>query len=94
MDIVLNIDGKEKTFIAPFVSARRIKDALKLSQLLQQGEINDETIDDLSRFEVDLYGKQFTLDDLLDGYPASDFLNKVITDIESVVGEFGESVKN
>lgn len=94
MEITLNIEGKEKKFIAPPVSARRIKDALRLSQKLEQGEINENTIDDLSEFLVGIYGKQFTLDELLDGYPANDFIGKMLRDVNDVIGDFDEAVKN
>lgn len=93
MEIILKINNEDKKFIAPFVSTRRLKETLKLSEKVQEG-FTLEIMDEVAEYEVSLYGNQFTVDDLLDGYPAENFFNKVLEDMENVVGQFNESVKN
>ncbi|MGG7163793.1 phage tail assembly chaperone G [Clostridium ihumii] len=93
MKITLLIDGKEKTFIAPFVSTRRLKETLALSKLMERG-VNSDSIDTLGEYMVDVYGKQFTIDELLDGFPASEFIDKVVEDMEKVIGSFEKKLKN
>lgn len=93
MEIVLKIDDKDTKFIAPFVSARKLKDTLKLSEQVQKG-FTVEIMDELAEFEVGLYGDKFTIDELLDGYPAGKFFDKVLEDMQVVIGNFNTSVKN
>lgn len=93
MKITLKINGEEKTFIAPFVSARRLKETLALSGKVQGG-YNEAIMDDVGEYMVNIYGNQFSLDDLLDGYPADEFFNKALEDMERVIGNFGEKLKN
>lgn len=93
MKITLRINKEEKTFTAPFVSARKLKETIKLSVKVQNG-VGEELMDELIDYEVSLYGNQFTADELLDGYPSSGFFNKIFEDLENVIGEFNTSIKN
>ena len=93
MKITLKINNEDKTYVAPFISARKLKETLKLSNKVQNG-FTEELMDELAEYEVGLYGNQFTSDDLLDGYPSNEFFNKVLEDIEVVIGDFNASVKN
>lgn len=93
MKIKLFIKGEEKTFTAPFVSTRRLKETLQLSNKVQKG-LDEKIMDELGNYIVNIYGKQFTLDELYDGFPAKEFFNKAIEDMETVIGDFGSKVKN
>lgn len=93
MKITLLINGKEKTFIAPFVSTRRLREALSLSKLLQKG-VDEEGLDKLGEYMVSIYGNQFNLDELLDGFPAEKFVSKIVEDMEKIIGDFTNKVKN
>lgn len=93
MKINLIIDNKEKTFIAPFISTRRLKETLALSNKVQHG-FDEKVLDELGIYLVNLYGKQFTLDDLLDGFPSSEFFNKALDDMQKVIGDFNLQIKN
>lgn len=93
MKIKLIIDGQEKTFTAPFVSTRRLKETLSLSNKVQNG-FDEKIMDEVGEYLVNIYGKQFTLDQLYDGFPASEFFSKALEDIQAVIGTFDEKVKN
>lgn len=93
MKIKLLIGNEEKTFTAPFVSARKLKETFSLSNKVQNGF--DETImDEIATYLVNIYGNQFTMDELYDGYPAHEIFNKAMEDIETVIVDFGDKVKN
>lgn len=93
MKIVLKINNEDKTFVAPFISARRLKDTFALSQKIQNG-INENILDEVGTYLVNVYGKQFTLDELYDGLPANAFINKAVKDMQEVIGNFDNVVKN
>lgn len=93
MKITLKINGEDKQFTAPFVSCRKLRDTLELSKKVENG-FTLEILDELNQFEVDLYGKQFTTDELLDGFLAGEFFKKVVEDMQKVLGTFNSAVKN
>lgn len=93
MEIILMINNEEKIYKAPFVSARKLKDTFKLSNKIQNG-IDENTMDDLANYLVEIYGKQFTIDELYDGYPAQDFFAKAMNDLQTVIGDFEDKLKN
>jgi len=93
MEITLLIDGKEKTFTAPFISTRKLKDTLKLSEKVAEG-FTSEVVDETAEYMCDIYGKKFTVDNLLDGFPAQKYFNKVLEDMTAIINGFNEVVKN
>ncbi|APH21586.1 TPA: phage tail assembly chaperone G [Clostridium botulinum] len=93
MEITLKLNDEDKTFKAPFVSTRKLKETLVLSKMIQNG-FDEKVLDELGNYIVGLYGNQFTLDQLLDGFPANEFFGKAIEDLETVVGNFDSKVKN
>lgn len=80
MEITLLIDKEEKNFKAPFLSARKLKEAFKLTEKAQNG-LDLNMLDDSAKFMVSIYGNQFTEDELLDGFEASKFFEKVLEDL-------------
>lgn len=93
MKITLKINGEDKTFTAPFVNARKLKDSFALSKKFQE-DFNENTLDEAGNYLVNIYGNQFTLDELYDGFAADKFLSKAVEDMERVMGVFDEKVKN
>lgn len=69
----------EKTYVVGIVTARKLRRALEISSQVEEMtdlEANDEMID----YIVDVFEKQFTADDVLDGV-ASDELDEVIRNV-------------
>jgi hypothetical protein len=93
MKITLKINEEDKQFTAPFINCRKLRDTLELSKKIDNG-FTLEILDELTQFEVDLYGKQFTTDELLDGFPSGEFFEKVVQDMQKVLGNFNSAVKN
>jgi len=74
MKIKFAIDGKERTFTAPFVPTRVLRETLELCEAVNFEHINLESLDKLSGYLVRVFGGQFAEEQLLDGYPADSFI--------------------
>lgn len=94
MKITLIINNEEKIFEAPFISARKLRETLALSDKVNKEGMNIEIIDDLTKFIVGVYGNQFTEDDLLDGLASDKLFEKALSDMKQVINGFDESIKN
>lgn len=95
MKITLYSGDEEKTFISPFISSRKIKKAMALENKLNNVEdFTEDLIDEIAEFLVDIYGNQFTIDDLLDGLPSHQFFEKIRSDMSEMIGDFSDAVKN
>lgn len=95
MNITLKINNEEKIFSSGFVSTRKLKKALALTKDMDKITTNaDAAFDILAEFILELYNNQFTIDELLDGYPANEFFKKAISDLEKIVGDFNSSLGN
>lgn len=93
MKITLLINKEERIFEAPFISARKLKKALEISEEVQKG-FTIEVMDITAKFMVDVYGNQFTEDELLDGFEGPKYFEKVLEDMSAVLSGFSEKVKN
>lgn len=75
MELTLRINGKNKTFVADFVSARVLRNALKLMNEMDMTNLKPEELDTLINFTCDVFNKQFTFDELYDGLEASKLMD-------------------
>jgi len=89
MNIILKINGEDKTFVMPYVSARAVRTAFAMQKKLEN--INEDTLDEMFNFVVDCYGKQFTLDELYDGIEAKKLMATLVATIKTITGQMGES---
>lgn len=84
----LDADGKEilkdRTFLAPRPKARMIRRAAALYEEIDEQRPKDSDLDHMINFVVDLFDKQFTLDDVWDGLYADEF-NAVLFEVISGV---------
>lgn len=91
MEITLMIDGNEKVFKAPFVSARRLREAFELKEKYNK-LLTANGIDELVDFEVEVYGKQFTRDQFYDGFPSDKVFEKVLSDMGCIIDGMNEKL--
>ena len=92
MNITLNIDGKEKTFSAPFVKARILKNYLKLQKDNNLDDIRDpDTLDKIINLMVDAYNGQFTVDEVWDGIESKKLIKTLLEFISDITGNSEES---
>ena len=89
MKINLKIDGKDRTFIADFISARMMRRTIEISKSTNFEDMSVDELDIMVEYLVQLFGKQFTIDDVYDGLPSKELVPKLIECINEVVGEMG-----
>jgi hypothetical protein len=90
MEIVLKKDKKEKTYTTGFISARMVRRTIEVSQGVDFDNISPEELDKLIDYIVELFGNQFTRDDVYDGLQSKDLIPTITKCINEVVGEITE----
>ena len=90
MEIVLKKDKKEKTYTTGFISARMVRRTIEVSQGVDFDNISPEELDKLIDYIVELFGNQFTRDDVYDGLQSKDLIPTITKCINEVVGEMSE----
>lgn len=83
MKITLMIGEAEKTFHAPFVKGRVLRNFIKLQKEKNINDMDTETIDSTIELIVDAYNNQFSIDDFYDGIDA----RQIIPVIRKFIGE-------
>jgi hypothetical protein len=91
VEIVLKIKGKDKTYTAGFISARMVRKTIAVSQEINFDNISPEELDKLMDYIVELFGSQFTRDELYDGLGSKDLIPTITRCINEVVGAVGEA---
>lgn len=91
MEIILKIDKKNKTFKADFISARMVRRTIEVSNGINFESLKPEELDKLVDYIVELFGNQFTRDDVYDGLSSKDLLSTITNCINEVVGGMTES---
>ena len=86
MEIILKIDKKNKTFKADFISARMVRRTIEVSDGINFESLKAEELDKLVDYIVELFGNQFTRDDIYDGLSSKDLLSTITNCINEVVG--------
>ncbi|MDX1769887.1 MAG: hypothetical protein R3328_00030 [Planococcaceae bacterium] len=85
MNITLVKNGETKTYTQLFVSARYMRKALELRIEMDLNNLSLEDVDTVVNFVVDVFGKQFTSDDVYDGLSYDELINTVFEDVFMVV---------
>ena len=90
MEIILKKDKKEKTYTTGFISARMVRRTIEVSQGVDFDNITPEELDKLIDYIVELFGNQFTRDDVYDGLQSKELILTITKCINEVVGEMTE----
>ena len=93
MDIKLKIKGKDKTFTAGFISARMVRRTIEVSQGVNFENISPDELDKLIDYIVELFGGQFTRDDVYDGLSSKELIPTITSCINEVVGQMSDATK-
>lgn len=83
MKITLNIDNKNREFVTPFISGRKLRDTFKLAKMASTNDYDEKILDEMVKYIVDMFGKQFTFDQFYDGIEA----NKIMPTFTDLVNE-------
>lgn len=76
----------DKTYVANTVTARFFRKALEINEQTDFNQLKTKDLDKLIDFIVDVYGKQFTRDELYDGLPADKLMSVLSESISGIVG--------
>jgi hypothetical protein len=79
----------EKTFVAPSTKARMVRKAIEITEKVNFSDLKTADLDNLVGYVVELFGKEFTLDDVYDGLDAEQLIPTLLDCINSVVGKMG-----
>jgi hypothetical protein len=90
MEVKLELQGKESTFTASFISTRMLRRTLEVQEKVAQG-MDLKGLDALVDYLVELFGRQFTRDDLYDGLPAHQLVSTATVCIQQVVNELNHT---
>ncbi|WP_350342345.1 hypothetical protein PRVXT_001573 [Proteinivorax tanatarense] len=93
MKITLKIDGKDKIFTTGFISARMVRKTIEISQGTNFEEMSVDELDKLVGFIVELFGGQFTVDEVYDGLSSNELIPTTLKCIEEVVGKMQDETK-
>lgn|SRR5699024_6584765 len=92
-EVVENDKGEQElvkeTYHYPiFVKGSLVKRAIKLGVELEKSTeaIDEDIIDKLAKFAVELYGNRFTVEELIDGIDASELVDTLVSILSSVMG--------
>lgn len=90
MDLTLQVNGKPKTYTTGFVSARMVRQTLAMAREINFEDLSPEELDQLADYVVELFGRQFTRDELYDGLASQELLPTIERCIQGVVGTLGK----
>lgn len=90
MTLTLRLEGQEKVFTLDFISARMLRRTIEISKTVNFSDISAEELDTMVGYLVQLYGNQFSVDEVYDGLSATELVPTLVRCIQEVVGELGE----
>lgn len=82
---------RKKTFIAPEVKGRMLRRAIEF-QKIDQKNFDENTLDNLVSFVVELFGGKFTVDDAYDGISIKKLVPEFYRCVNEVVEQFNEAM--
>lgn len=91
MEIILKIKGKEKSFTTGFISARMLRRTIEVSREVDFENITPEELDKLIDYVAELFGGQFSRDEVYDGLASKDLIPTITRCINQVVGEMADA---
>ncbi|AGL03658.1 phage tail assembly chaperone G [Desulfoscipio gibsoniae] len=93
MEITLKVADQNKTYTTNFISARMVRRTIEISKDINFENISPEELDKLMDYITELFGGQFSRDDLYDGLPSQELLPAITGCINEVVGRMAEVTK-
>lgn len=96
INIVLRKEGKDVKYEQDFIPVAMLKKGIKVQELFNNigsNGLSEKEIDSIIKFEVELYGNQFTAEELENGFRANKIVSKVISDLNVVFGNVEEKLE-
>jgi hypothetical protein len=89
MEIILN----GTTYYAPAPKSRAVRKAMELTKNVNLSDITPEDFDGLIDYLVEIYGRQFTINDVYDNLDADKLIPALMECISSVIGQMGATLE-
>lgn len=93
MQITLEINGQNKTFVAPFIKGRMVRRTIEISKSLNLKDLSAEELDRMVDYVVEVYGNQFTRDEFYDGIEAPKLLPTITDTLNTVIGKVANATE-
>jgi len=90
--VILDEDNKsipvlaDKEFIAPFISARKLKRTIIIGLKMEQDTKGTDTFDIMADYISDIFGRQFSKDEAFDGIGSIAIIEEFTRCIQEVTG--------
>lgn len=92
MEIKLKIENKTRSFTTDFINTRCFRNFLKLQNEVDYENLTDKDLDKMVDLIVEVFGKQFTRDDVYDGLPSNKLIPTWLDVAGGIMGEFNKAV--
>jgi hypothetical protein len=89
MELILG----NNTFVAPAPKARMVRKAIEITEGVNFEDMKSTDLDNLVSYIVDLFNKQFTIDDIYDNMAASELISTLTNCITGVVRTMGAKLE-
>ena len=89
----MNIKLGDKTFAVSKIKSRMVRKAIELTEKINFNNMKASDLDSLIDYMVELYEKQFNIDDVYDGLEANQLIPTLMDCINSVVGTMGAKLE-
>lgn len=86
-----NSKMKKKTFIAPEIKGRMLRKAIEFHKI-DKNSFDENTLDSMVSFIVELFGNKFTVDDAYDGISIKKLVPELYRCVNEVVEQFNEAI--
>jgi len=90
--VEIKLNGK--TYVADTVKARAFRKAIEITEQIDFNKLKTKDLDTLIDFVVDVYGKQFTRDELYDGLDADKLISTLSESIGGIVSGVAEKLES
>ena len=96
IEIELEINGEIKRFVCTKIKGillRKTVGVIKVFEGMDKG-IDEEKLDELADYTVDVFGKQFTREEFYDGIELGDVITKIQDIAETIMDIASNKIKN
>ena len=89
----MNIILGDKTYVAKPAKARMFRQAIEINEKIDFSNLTTEALDELIGFVCDIYGGQFTIDEVYDGLDADKLVSTLSKSISGIVNGVTEKLE-
>ena len=88
----MQINLNNKTYIMPTIKAKMLRKTLALNEKMDFNNLKVNDLDELVNFVTELFGNQFSIDDIYENVDSKELIPLLTQAIQSVVGETNKTL--